>query len=95
MPDNYKALELNEALINWFNPMSNYNEVVSAAADEAGGQGFVTEFAGGSDALEDVVVSAFDRQKWNEISTTEYATETNSWRRRRASSASPTASKAR
>ena len=46
MPENYKALELNEALIDWFNPKNNYNEVVTRAADEAMGQGFVTEYAG-------------------------------------------------
>ena len=46
IPENYKALELNEALIDWFNPNNNYNEVVTRAADEASGQGFVTEFAG-------------------------------------------------
>lgn len=46
VPLNYKSLELNELLINWFNPGPSYNQVVNAAADEAGGQGFVTEFAG-------------------------------------------------
>ncbi len=45
IPENYRALELNEALIDWFNPNNNYNEVVTLAADEASGQGFVTEFA--------------------------------------------------
>jgi hypothetical protein len=42
---NYKSLELNEALIDWFNPNTTYNAVVTAAADEAKGQGFVTEMA--------------------------------------------------
>ena len=45
VPINYKSLELNEALIDWFNPNTTYNAVVSAAADEAKGQGFVTELA--------------------------------------------------
>lgn len=49
VPVNYKSLELNELLINWFNPTSSYNLVVNAAADEAGGQGFVTEFAGATE----------------------------------------------
>lgn len=44
--NNFLALEPNYALLNWLNPLSNYNEVVNAAADAAGGQGFVTEFAG-------------------------------------------------
>jgi hypothetical protein len=45
VPTNFLTLELNEMLINWFNPNSNYRDVVTAAADEAGGNGFVTELA--------------------------------------------------
>ncbi len=46
VPHNYKTLELNEALIDWFNPQQSYNDVVIAAANETGdGQGFVTEQA--------------------------------------------------
>jgi len=43
VPENYNALELNEARINWFSASANYNQVVTEAADDAGGQGFVTE----------------------------------------------------
>lgn len=46
IPENYLHLELNDAKINWFNPGANYNQVVIAAADEAGGHGFVTEQSG-------------------------------------------------
>ncbi len=56
VPTNYKSLELNELLIDWFNPAATYNLVVNAAADEAGGQGFVTEFAGNASPLSDVIV---------------------------------------
>ncbi len=46
VPLNYKTLELNEALIDWFNPQQSYNDVIIAAANETGdGQGFVTEQA--------------------------------------------------
>lgn len=45
IPSNYKSLRLNEAAIDWFNPNNNYNDVINRAADEAGGQGFVTELA--------------------------------------------------
>jgi hypothetical protein len=45
VPTNYKTLEINEAVLDWFNPATSYNDVVTAAADEAGGQGFVTELA--------------------------------------------------
>ncbi len=46
VPTNYNGLELNELLIDWTNPGANYDLVVSRAADEAEGQGFVTELAG-------------------------------------------------
>ncbi len=59
IPENYKALELNEALIDWFNPNNNYNEVVSRAADEAQGQGFVTEYANRTQTLIDAGLSIF------------------------------------
>lgn len=46
VPFNYKSLELNHALLDWFNPQSTYNALVTAAANETGdGQGFVTEDA--------------------------------------------------
>ncbi len=45
VPTNYKTLELNEAVLDWFNPNTTYGDVVNAAADQAGGQGFVTELA--------------------------------------------------
>ncbi len=64
VPQNYLGLELNEARINWFNASSNYNSVVTAAADEAGGQGFVTEFAGSSSTLAQAVFTQFDESQW-------------------------------
>jgi hypothetical protein len=48
VPQNYKSLVLNDALIDWFNPRGSYDAVVTRAADEAGGQGFATELAGSS-----------------------------------------------
>jgi uncharacterized protein (TIGR03382 family) len=67
IPTNYKALELNEALIDWFNPTGNYGEVINLAADEAGGQGFVTEFAGGTAFLQDRIFPNRQRQQWNDF----------------------------
>jgi MYXO-CTERM domain-containing protein len=46
VPTSYLGLELNEARIDWFNPNPTYNDVVIAAANEAGGNGFVTEQSG-------------------------------------------------
>jgi MYXO-CTERM domain-containing protein len=67
VPQNYLSLELNEARINWFNASSNYNDVVIAAADDAGGQGFVTEFAGDASSLANRVWTAFDEQQWASV----------------------------
>ena len=59
VPENYKSLILNEALIDWFNPQGSYRDVVTRAADEAGGQGFATELAGpGASAAEAVYTKA-------------------------------------
>lgn len=46
VPTNYRSVVLDEVRIDWFKPGDNYDAVVSAAADEAGGQAFVTESAG-------------------------------------------------
>lgn len=51
VPTNYLGLELNELLIDWTNAGPTYNDVVIAAANEAGGHGFVTEFAGDAEAF--------------------------------------------
>ncbi len=64
VPKNYLSLELNEARINWFNASLNYNDVVVAAADDAGGQGFVTEFAGPASPLAQFVFSDTEEAQW-------------------------------
>ncbi len=79
VPVNYKALELNDALLNWFNPTSNYNDVVIAAANEASGQGFVTEYADDSSTLENTIWTQNDQNNWdyvrNETWTVDRASE--------------------
>jgi hypothetical protein len=72
VPFNYNALELNEARINWFNAASNYGDVVTEAADAAGGQGFVTEFAGPSSQLADVVWQAAEEADWEGLKAATY-----------------------
>ncbi|MES1187444.1 MAG: DUF2330 domain-containing protein, partial [Myxococcales bacterium] len=67
VPRNYLSLELNEARINWFNAASTYNSVVIEAANDAGGQGFVTEFAGKTDKLKSLVWTQSDDQIWTAI----------------------------
>ncbi|MCB9506247.1 MAG: DUF2330 domain-containing protein [Myxococcales bacterium] len=46
VPENYLSVEINLARLNWLSSGSNYEELIRAAMDEAGGQGFRTEFAG-------------------------------------------------
>jgi hypothetical protein len=94
VPQNYKSLVLNEALINWFpnyyfgggapiggfgisssqsSSPSNYRQVVTAAADEAGGQGFVTEMAGDSKKLDQLVFPNYQQQQWMQFSLQTFA----------------------
>jgi MYXO-CTERM domain-containing protein len=67
IPANYLDLELNEAAINWLQPNTNYGDVVTQAANEAGGQGFVTEFVGESERFEDVVYPEFIEGQWESL----------------------------
>jgi hypothetical protein len=72
VPMNYNALELNEARVNWFNAASNYEQVVTEAADAAGGQGFVTEFAGPSSQLAEVVWQQGEEADWQSVKSATY-----------------------
>ena len=46
VPDNFYELEINQARIDWFNGGRNYEQLLKEAADQAGGQAFITEYAG-------------------------------------------------
>ncbi len=95
VPDNYKSLVINEALIDWLTARtyvagtlpaggvgpfgayvdrpSHYDAVVTAAAHEAGGQGFVTELAGPASQYRKKVWSSLDEQEFPLISSQSYA----------------------
>jgi hypothetical protein len=73
VPFNYNALELNEARVNWFNAASNYGDVVNEAANDAGGNGFVTEFAGPSALLADVVWPQTEESDWQSVRAATYS----------------------
>jgi len=51
VPENYLHVRINEARIDWFNGGQNYTEVVTEAANEAGGRAFVTDYAGPSEIM--------------------------------------------
>lgn len=67
VPVNYYSLELNEARINWFSAASNYGQVVNEAADDAGGQGFVTEMADSTTRFKNLIWSSFDDELWQQM----------------------------
>lgn len=67
IPTNYKSLILNDAAINWFNWRSNYEDVITQAANEANGQGFVTEYAMSSSTLSNTVYNQAERDAWQKI----------------------------
>jgi MYXO-CTERM domain-containing protein len=46
VPKNFLEFKVDEARIDWVGGGSNYNALVTAAANEAGGNAFVTEYAG-------------------------------------------------
>jgi hypothetical protein len=52
VPDNYLHVNVNPFAIDWINAGANYFSVITRAADEAGGQGFATDFAGPTDGLQ-------------------------------------------
>jgi len=65
VPVNYMSLEINEALLNWLQPNLNYNDVIIRAANEAGGQGFVTEQAGPALPFADTILQSYERDFWS------------------------------
>ena len=62
---NYRHVSINEATIDWANRGSNYPDVVSQAIDEAGGQAFVTDFAGAHEGV--VSLDVIDESALDEI----------------------------
>ncbi len=46
VPSNYLHVQVNEAAIDWVSGGANYDDVITLAADEAGGHAFATDFAG-------------------------------------------------
>ncbi|MDB5098446.1 MAG: hypothetical protein JWM80_2867 [Cyanobacteria bacterium RYN_339] len=61
IPENYRHARINEARINWLAGGNNYKQVVTRAVDEAGGQAFVTDYAGKSGA---VAANRFGRARY-------------------------------
>ncbi|MEM1417383.1 MAG: DUF2330 domain-containing protein [Myxococcota bacterium] len=72
VPSNYRSLELNEAYLDWFRPATSYEAVVTRAANEAGGQGFVTEMSGPARDLGEVIWPTVDATRWLRLRTNDW-----------------------
>lgn len=57
VPSNYLHVQINEAAIDWLSGGSNYDDVITRAADEAGGQAFATDYSGNTDMLANTLYS--------------------------------------
>ena len=55
VPDNYLHVRINKAKINWLAYGSNYDDLITEAANEAGGQAFATDFFGSTEPLRNVL----------------------------------------
>ena len=58
VPDNYLHVQLNPLNLDYWSLGANYHEVITAAADEAGGQAFATDLSSSTELLADVFHSA-------------------------------------
>jgi hypothetical protein len=56
VPTNYIEVAVNPARIDWFNFGSNYTDLLKSAADEAGGNAFAVEYAGGTGMMRNTVL---------------------------------------
>jgi len=55
VPENYLHVKINQAAIDWWNFGSNYEDVITLAADEAGGHAFATDYSGSTVPMHDVL----------------------------------------
>lgn len=62
IPNNYPHVKINEARLNWLQGGNNYRSVVTEAMNEAGGRGFVTDYAGDSSIFP---VEQIDPERFN------------------------------
>lgn len=53
VPDNFLHVTVNEAAVDWLGNGSNYDAVITQAANEAGGQAFATDFSGSTTPFRD------------------------------------------
>ena len=54
VPDSYLHVQVNHLAIDWFRNGSNWEDAITIAANEAGGQAFATDYSGTTDLFDDV-----------------------------------------
>jgi len=55
VPESYLHVQINEAAIDWFGGGWNYEEVITQAANEAGGHAFATDYSGPASIMANAV----------------------------------------
>lgn len=62
VPSNYLHVQINDAAIDWLNWGANYEDVITMAANEAGGQAFATDYAGSTGNF---IGSMYQEGRWD------------------------------
>ena len=57
VPQNYYEITLDLAKLDWMTGGATYGQLLSQAADEAGGNAFITEYAGTARIMDNVIWS--------------------------------------
>jgi MYXO-CTERM domain-containing protein len=63
VPESYLHVQINEAAVDWWNQGANYNDVITQAADEAGGHAFATDFHGPTTTLPTLYAGGYQRDR--------------------------------
>lgn len=67
MPDGWPRVEINEGLVDWTAGGDNYRQVVAEAVQEAGGRGFVTDYAMPTGDIDGQLWSERHRDRWENV----------------------------
>ena len=55
VPDSYLHVQVNDLVVDWFRGGFNWEDAITVAADEAGGQAFATDYSGSTDVMDDAL----------------------------------------
>ncbi len=66
-PETYDQVQPNQALVNWADGGTNYDEVVAEAVREAGGQAFTVDATVETSKLDRLLMSPEDTRRWSDL----------------------------